>query len=177
MKKLEPKIKGMRAARSAVDLSRVGLVKTTYLRPDETLPLVILPNVDGVDLAAWATGNTGLIERELLKHGAILFRGFDLNSVGDFESVALAICSDLFGDYGDLPRQGVSDKVYESTPYPHDRPILFHNESSHMHQWPMKQWFFCVQAAAQGGETPIVDCRKVHQRLDPAILEPFARKG
>ena len=40
----------------------------------------------------------------------------------------------------------------------------------------MKIWFFCVQAAARGGETPIVDCRKVYQRLDPALRERFEQK-
>src|SRR6185295_8177941 len=55
--------------------------------------------------------------------------------------------------------------------------LLFHNESSNMHRWPLKQWFFCVTAARQGGETPIVDCRKVCQALAPEIFAAFAGKG
>jgi hypothetical protein len=46
-----------------------------------------------------------------------------------------------------------------------------------MHQWPLKQWFYCIQAAQQGGETPIVDCRTIYERIDPAIVESFERKG
>jgi alpha-ketoglutarate-dependent taurine dioxygenase len=45
-----------------------------------------------------------------------------------------------------------------------------------MHRWPMKIWFFCVQAAEQGGETPIVDIRRVYDLLDPKIRERFIRK-
>ena len=41
----------------------------------------------------------------------------------------------------------------------------------------MKQFFFCVKAAQQGGETPILDCREVARRLDPALLARFAEKG
>ncbi len=45
-----------------------------------------------------------------------------------------------------------------------------------MHRWPMKISFFCVTAAQQGGETPIVDCRVVHRELDPALRRCFAEK-
>jgi alpha-ketoglutarate-dependent taurine dioxygenase len=82
----------------------------------------------------------------------------------------------LFGEYGDLPREGVSGKVYGSTPYPPDKAILFHNESSHLHRWPLKIWFFCVQPAQQGGETPILDCRKIYQLLNPKLREKFEEK-
>lgn len=161
----------------AVDLSQVSLVKTDYLQPGGALPLVVQPGLDDVDLVEWAKANTEFIARQLSKHGAILFRGFSVSTVSQFENFALAICPELFGEYGDLPREGAGGKVYESTPYPPDQAILFHNESSHMHRWPMKQWFFCVQAARQMGETPIVDCRKVYQFIDAKILEPFAQKG
>ena len=66
--------------------------------------------------------------------------------------------------------------MYGSTPYPSDQAIRFHNESSHMHLWPMKIWFFCLKSAEQGGETPVVDCRKVYQALDAEIRKRFAEK-
>src|SRR5262249_30710512 len=90
---------------------------------------------------------------------------------------ASTLCPELFGEYGDLPREAMGGKVYGSTPYPSDQPILFHNESSHMHRWPRKIFFFCMQAAAQGGETPIVDCRKVYARLNPELARRFREKG
>jgi alpha-ketoglutarate-dependent taurine dioxygenase len=40
----------------------------------------------------------------------------------------------------------------------------------------MKQWFYCVKAAQEGGETPIVDCRQVYQKLDRRIVENFTHK-
>ncbi|NEQ80572.1 MAG: amino acid adenylation domain-containing protein, partial [Moorea sp. SIO2I5] len=160
----------------AVSLPQKELIKTSYLQPGQSLPLVIQPDGDDLDLADWATSKREFIETNLLKNGAILFRGFNLNSGTEFEKVASAICPELFGNYGDLPREGISDKVYASTPYPSDQAILFHNESSHLHQWPLKIWFFCVQAAQEGGETPIVDCRKVYQLLDPKLRARFEQK-
>ena len=99
-----------------------------------------------------------------------------MDSAAEFESFANATCADLFGDYGDLPREEFGGKVYGSTPYPAEERILFHNESSHMHRWPMLIWFYCVKAAERGGETPIVDCRQVYQHLDPSLRERFERK-
>jgi len=168
--------KFMNVKPKAVNLSQERLIKTDYLQPGETLPLVIQPDVDDIDLVEWVQSNREFIETNLLKHGAILFRGFKVNSVPEFENFAQAICPKLFGEYGDLPREGISSKVYGSTPYPSDQAILFHNESSHLHRWPMKIWFFCVQPAQQGGETPIVDSRKIFQLLDPKIRARFQQK-
>ena len=163
--------------RRSVDLAQLRTVKTGYLAPDKKLPLLITPDVEDVDLVEWAGNNRDVIEAKLLQHGAILFRGFNVGSVSDFESFAKAVCPDLFGDYGDLPREELGGQVYGSTPYPAEERILFHNESSHMHRWPMLIWFYCVQAAETGGESPIVDCREIYQSLEPSIREQFERKG
>ena len=46
-----------------------------------------------------------------------------------------------------------------------------------MHRWPMLIWFYCVKAAEQGGESPIVDCREVYRKLEPSIRDRFEKKG
>ncbi|MEH2215454.1 amino acid adenylation domain-containing protein [Nostoc sp.] len=160
----------------AVSLLPERLVKTNYLQSQQTFPLVIQPATNDIDLVAWAKINQEFIQTELLKHGAILFRGFNVESVSEFESFAQAISPQLFGEYGDLPRASESGKVYGSTPYPADKAILFHNESSHLHQWPLKIWFFCVQPAQQGGETPIIDCRQAYKIINPKLRERLDRK-
>jgi amino acid adenylation domain-containing protein len=160
----------------AVNLAQVSLTKTGYLAAEQPTPLVIQPALDDVDLIDWARTHRQSIETQLLEHGAVLFRGFNIQSPSEFEQFALRICPELFGEYGDLPREGVSGKVYGSTPYPSDQDILFHNESSHLQRWPMKIWFFCMQPAQQGGETPIVDCRKIYEALDPKLRQRFAEK-
>jgi alpha-ketoglutarate-dependent taurine dioxygenase/acyl carrier protein len=166
----------MRAQPTMVSLSEESLISASYLAPDSTLPLVISPAVSGLDLAEWAASNHTYIDQELLKNGGILFRGFEIDDVTNFERVALAICSELFNEYGDLPRDSVGGKVYTSTPYPAGQPIHMHNESSQMHQWPLKICFHCVTPADEGGETPIVDCRKIYQALPPDLRSLFAEK-
>jgi alpha-ketoglutarate-dependent taurine dioxygenase len=161
--------------RKAVALSPSDMIHTATL--GSKLPLVVTPAVESVDLADWAMANREFINTKLLEHGAILFRGFPLESPADFERVAAAICSELYGEYGDLPRAGVAGKIYQSTPYPADKMILFHNESSHMSRWPQKINFFCAQPAEQGGATPVADCREVARRMDPEILHNFEEKG
>jgi alpha-ketoglutarate-dependent taurine dioxygenase len=139
-------------------------------------PLTLRP-ARPVDLPAWAAANAHWIERALLVHGALLFRGFGLSTIADFERAAPALCPRLHGDYGDLPREREGDSIYKATPYPPSMPILFHNEASHTGSWPLRQMFFCVQPAATGGATVIADGRRVYQRLPPAIREPFERLG
>jgi len=46
-----------------------------------------------------------------------------------------------------------------------------------MHRWPLLIWFYCVKAAAAGGESPIIDCRRVYQAMDPGVRERFEQRG
>ena len=165
-----------KASRKPVQRVKV-IVNTGYLPQCPGMPLVIEPAMEDVDLAQWAGHNLAFIESQLFKHGAMLFRNFPIESVSQFEHCASTICADLFSEYGDLPREKMGGKVYGSTPYPSNQTILFHNESSHQHRWPMKIWFYCLKQATTGGETPIADCRRVYDLLSPATRDCFAKKG
>jgi alpha-ketoglutarate-dependent taurine dioxygenase len=162
--------------RRAVDLSQFSPVRERQIA-DQPLPLVIEPAAEQVDLAEWAAGHREHLEQRLQQHGAILFRGFGLNTPAEFERVAAAIYRQIFAEYGDLPREGVAGKIYTSTPYPEDKSILYHNEGSHMSRFPSRISFFCLLAATEGGCSPIVDCRRVYQQLDATVRERFERLG
>ena len=148
-----------------------------YTLGDGSLPLVVEPTKDGIVLADWNLANRDWIEGKLLVHGGILFRNFTLPSPADFERAAKAIYGELFGDYGDLPKNAAGEKIYESTPYPADQMILFHSESAHLPSWPQKISFHCVIPAAVGGCTPIFDTREVLKHIDAKVLEAFRTKG
>ncbi|MDT4991565.1 MAG: hypothetical protein QOH97_1457 [Actinoplanes sp.] len=165
------------AKRRTVDVSQLSPVTTSHLPGLPDLPLVIEPATPDVDLPGWLAADTGAMDDHLHRHGAVLLRGFGGGSVERFEQAAAAICPTLFREYGDLPREGDSAQVYKSTPYPRDQVIAFHNESSHLHEWPMRQFFSCIVVAQQGGETPIVDCRQVYRKLRPELAEQFATRG
>jgi alpha-ketoglutarate-dependent taurine dioxygenase len=154
-----------------------SLVRTRLLQADQPLPLVIEPVTDDIHLQGWAKSNIELIEKSLLTHGAILFRGFSIKQPDDFEQFAKAICPDLLNENGEHNRQSVSGNVYTPVAYPADKHLLWHNENSFNYQWPRKLFFCCLEPAKQGGETPIVDSRKVFESLDEHIKQPFLEKG
>ena len=162
--------------RQAVRISTDSLVTAATLCDESRLPLVVQPSADAFDMTSWATAQRDWIKSKLYQHGAILFRGFGISTAGDFEGLAESICPGLHGDYGDLPR-GPSRNIYGSTVYPPEKPILFHNESSHCGSWPLKQFFFCQTASPTGGETPILDCRLALDRLQPDVRERFVSQG
>ncbi|MBA3712217.1 MAG: amino acid adenylation domain-containing protein [Pyrinomonadaceae bacterium] len=168
----------MSVAPKAVSVAGGKLVKTDYLHPGQSSPLVIQPDTESINLITWAGSNREFIETELLKHGALLFRGFRLGPDTEFEQFIAAISGELLEySYRSTPRTQVNGRIYTSTEYPHDQSIPLHNEMSYSSSWPMKIWFSCVKSAEQGGETPIADSRKVYQRINPTIRERFADKG
>jgi len=163
--------------RKAVSVSQDAVVKASLLQPDKTLPLVIQPAVKGVDLIIWAKNNRELIESQLVQHGALLFRNFNLTTVPEFEQFVEAVSGELLEyRYRASPRSQVSDRVYTSTDYPADQSIFPHNEHAYSPAFPLKIYFFCMTPAQQGGETPIGDTRRVLDRIDPQIRERFIHK-
>jgi len=163
--------------RKPVDMDAFTPVREGFLSEGQRLPLVLEPACGDVDLAEWVRGNREHAENQLSLHGGILFRGFGLTTPREFERAASAICTELFEEYGDLPREDLGGKVYTSTPYPENKSILYHNESSHLSSWPAKINFFCITVAQAGGATPIVDCRSVYRDLDPEVRRKFAESG
>jgi alpha-ketoglutarate-dependent taurine dioxygenase len=162
--------------RRPVPLSTADLV-TSRVPDGVALPLVLEPAGAEVDLPTWVSDNRKEVFADLRRYGAVLFRGFGIDSVPAFEATAAAVCPALFTEYGDLPPEGASDRIYGSTPYPSDMTILFHNESSHLPRWPMTQMFCCLVASPVGGETPLLDIRRLCERIDPDVLREFETRG
>jgi alpha-ketoglutarate-dependent taurine dioxygenase len=163
--------------RQPLKLSEEALVKKS--RPDASgdLPLVMEPAGDEVNLASWVQNNRPAVEAELAKHGAIMFRGFHVNSPSKLGELIKSISGEPL-EYTERssPRHEVSGHVYTSTDYPPDKSIFPHNEQSYNLHFIMKIFFCCLRRAEQGGETPVVNCRKVFGRIDPKIRERFMEK-
>ena len=164
-------------ARKAVRVSEEVLVKVRPLADEKLLPLVIQPAVHGVSLISWTRNNRDFIETNLRKHGGILFRKFVLQSSDEFEQFIAAVSGEVL-EYRERssPRLHVSGNIYTSTEHPPDQNIFLHNENSYQATFPLKIFFRCVTPAAEGGETPIADCRRIFQRIDPQVRERFAEK-
>ena len=163
--------------RKAVRMSQQELVKESFLTEGSTLPLVIEPAVQGVELTTWAQSNREDLRKKLAQYGGILFRGFQVNTAEDFEGFIPAVSEESL-EYRERssPRHAVHGNIYTSTDYPAEHPIFLHNENSYQNTWPMNIFFYCHIAAEEGGETPIADCRKIYQKIDPEIRQRFADK-
>jgi alpha-ketoglutarate-dependent taurine dioxygenase len=155
-----------------------SLVNTAVLNAVQGFPVVIKPAMDGVLLPEWLKDNEPVITEHLRKTGAILLRGFDINSVEAFEKVSGVLGEEQM-KYMDQssPRSLVAEKIYTSTDYPADQPINMHNELSYSQDWPMRILFFCLKPPVSGGETPIADSRKVLQFISEKTRARFAEKG
>jgi alpha-ketoglutarate-dependent taurine dioxygenase len=160
-----------------VELPRGELVKSGFLRDGVGLPRVLEPGVGEVDLADWLQGNRDHVIGELESAGAVLFRGFRIDTPERLERVAGTLCSELFNENGEHPRDSVSGNVYTPVFYPPEKQLLWHNENSFNPQWPKRIFFACATPPGRGGETPLVDSREVYRRIDPEIRELFERKG
>jgi alpha-ketoglutarate-dependent taurine dioxygenase len=161
--------------RKPVSVDQGSLVKSSFLAPEDRFLLVQEPNMEGVNLVTWAAARREELERQLLAHGGILFRGFGVDAVQQFKDVARALADGDLLDYNEraAPRNEVDKSVYTSTEFPADQHIPMHHEMSYSHNWPTKISFYCAQAPASGGRTPVADDRKVLGRIDPAIRQRF----
>jgi alpha-ketoglutarate-dependent taurine dioxygenase len=159
-----------------VHLALDRLVTTEPLSTGGGLPLVVRPVIDDVDFAEWARSDREWIEEQLADAGALLFRGFDVRGADEFERAAQALCDSLYEENAEHTPVADGSPVQVPVAYAPDRELLWHNENSFNHQWPRMIWFGCVHPATEGGETPIVDSRKVYELLDPEIRETFADK-
>lgn len=147
------------------------------------LPFIITPDQDAslANLRAWIGANQTQLHNLMQEHGAVLFRGFDIQNEPNFEQIAKSIDAELKNDYmGTSPRdiQAGTDYVFSASELPPYYPIPQHCEMTFIKQPPRRIFFSCmVQPQAGGGETPLVDCRAVYQALDADVRARFDKGG
>ena len=145
---------------------------------DPTSLMVIKPKNIRYDFLTWIGINKTSIDKTLLKHGAILFRGWNISSMSYFNDIANLLCPHLLEyQYRSTPRTKIGGKIYTATEYPKELSIPFHNENSYSRSWPSKILFYSSIVASSGGETPIADSRKVYNNIIPIIREKFEKNG
>ncbi len=157
----------------------VNLHRPTLVEIDHSLSLTaIRPSMPATDLAVWLADNREMVQAYLYKHGALLLRGFELNSKEDFERVFDSVSTARMNYMeGATPRKELGDRIYTSTSFPSEQRIALHNELSYVVTWPMRICFCCLRPADDGGETPVADTRHVLQHIDREILNEFEKRG
>ncbi|ERN19962.1 hypothetical protein AMTR_s00071p00128800 [Amborella trichopoda] len=84
-------------------------------------------------LAEAVKANRVWLDKQLSRHGAILFRGFDVRRAEDFRSVVEAFgWEEMDYGIGDETRSKVIDRIYTANEAPPDVLIDFHHEMSNL---------------------------------------------
>ena len=156
------------------------MFKTSYLN-SEKLPLVIEPaenRIKSLSFTETVINQREFFNRELTKHGALLFRRLGAKTADEFESFVRRFGGVDLLDYagGVSPRTSLNRGVYTSTEYPPNLSLSLHNELSYSESYPSRLYFFCLVEPESGGETTIGDSRRILKNIDSSIVNAFKSK-
>ncbi|TXH70054.1 MAG: TauD/TfdA family dioxygenase [Lysobacteraceae bacterium] len=142
-------------------------------------PIVIRPGGDASisALHEYLVSQEADIRALLLKHGGILFRGFNFGGAENFRLTAEKLGAKPFSYVGgDSPRNRVIADVFTSTEYPATEVITLHNEMSYLPEWPSRLFFFSLIPALSGGQTSLANSGDVMNAMSPEIIGKFREK-
>eukprot|EP00571_Detonula_confervacea_P014043 CAMPEP_0172310948 /NCGR_PEP_ID=MMETSP1058-20130122/13360_1 /TAXON_ID=83371 /ORGANISM="Detonula confervacea, Strain CCMP 353" /LENGTH=456 /DNA_ID=CAMNT_0013023969 /DNA_START=104 /DNA_END=1475 /DNA_ORIENTATION=+ len=160
----------------------VDNVTTSFLDDMNKLPLVISPRFDDSleFLSRWLVVNRSWVEEQMLAYGAVLIRGFQIDTAPEFERAISSLQPNLCDSYrGTSPRSVFEDTKYtfSAADVPANYPIGQHVEMAFLKYPPRQLYFGCLQESKlSGGETSLCDFRKVYQELDPSVRQKFETK-
>lgn len=130
------------------------------------------------DFVSFCNKNISEIESLLLKHGAILFKGFEVDSTEKLQRCVDVLPGNSLNYIdGNSPRTKLTNAVYTSTEHPPELFISLHSELSYTNAWPAQLYFCCEIAPGEGGSTLVADNRTILASLPDEIVETFKRKG
>lgn len=144
------------------------LPKTGIVEPGRTM----------VDLTKFIEDHVEALRRDLIQHGALLFRSTTLAEPPDLEQFSSGWSKHLLRYIGGAsPRKNVAGNVYNSTEANQTLNIQLHHEASYLRTVPALILFGCVIAPEKGGATPLAPSRTVTRTLPARIKDPFREKG
>lgn len=161
-------------------------VKNQLIFDDSVFPLVVTPPVENPSLEQskqWVKSNLVTLEAELARSGAILFRGFPMDSAETFDEFSAAFDYPSFTYQESLSnavRINYTERVFTANEAPKDVEIYLHHEMAQTPISPDKLFFFCKSAADKGGATPICRSDKLYQAIKqkaPKLALEFLEKG
>src|SRR5215212_7741027 len=123
------------------------MIKTGVLDPERSLPFLIeyeSGNGPGgqAQLSSWYNENEALVDEMFLKHGAILFRGFAVNTPSAFARLTRSVAPGLLDCLDDNgPRTKITSGIYTSTEYPAEYQLSMHSEYAYSHKFPSRLYF------------------------------------
>lgn len=159
------------------------------LRTDDgstTFPLVLAcasPEATLAETTAWIGSNRDSLTDRAARHGAILFRGFPVRSDLDFDQFIEAFQLPNFAYQDSLSnavRTNRTERVFTANEAPASVNICLHHEMAQTPTYPSKLFFFCEQAADEGGATPLCRSDVLFERMTkqlPQFASDCTAKG
>jgi hypothetical protein len=138
---------------------------------DYAFPLALQCTTPGATLAAaaeWVRAHRDELIEKASQHGAVLFRGLPLNSPEDCDAFVSAFGLTNFPYIESLSnavRINYTERIFSANEAPPEVTIYFHHEMAQTPIYPAKLFFFCQQAAEEGGETPLCRSDELFARL------------
>ena len=120
------------------------------------------------ETVAFVKANQAELEAKLAKSGALLFRGFPLDSAETFDVFSAGFGYPNFTYQESLSnavRINFTERVFTANEAPKDVEIFLHHEMAQTPISPSKLFFFCKTAADEGGATPLCRSDKLFEAL------------
>lgn len=153
---------------------------------DSVFPSIVLNEgqFESVEATAhWIKQHKAELEAELASSGALLFRGFPIDSAETFDTFSAAFDYPSFTykeSLSNAVRINFTERVFTANEAPKEVEIYLHHEMAQTPISPEKIFFFCNYAADQGGATPICRSDQLFRALEverPELAKKFEDKG
>lgn len=150
-------------------------------------PLLITPSNTDVQenkqtFLNWVADNKEALHELLIKHGAVLFRGFPVGSSHEFETMLdQTNYKNMPYIGGAAPREQVTaSRIVTANESPASETIPFHHEMAQVPTPPGYIFFYCEKSATKGGATSLLhsgEICKTFFELDPKFAEKVEDQG
>jgi len=145
-------------------------------------PQIVHANGEG-SLSCHLIENRKAIDIALREVGTILFRGFNVPEVTDFDNAVQAYGDENFPyaeSLSNAVRINLTPRVFTANEAPPETSIFLHHEMAQTPVYPSKLFFYCNIAADEGGATPLCRSDILLDRLqieNADLVAAFAENG
>jgi alpha-ketoglutarate-dependent taurine dioxygenase len=143
----------------------------------------IITSDSHASLANYLASQRDDVDAQLAQSGAILFRGFAVPAVDDFDTAVESYGAENFPyeeSLSNAVRINLTPRVFTANEAPPETSIFLHHEMAQTPIYPSKLFFYCNIAAEEGGATPLCRSDILLNKLaeaEPQLVDAFADKG
>jgi alpha-ketoglutarate-dependent taurine dioxygenase len=129
--------------------------------------------------------STNLLE-DLAQYGALLFRGFDIQTEEDFENSILkmkgleGISEAFMAEEGRVHIRDLKYVLFTNAVYKTGGTLYlggFHSENYYSADVPAYISFYCMKPSTLGGETGLINMEKIYEHLDENLKERLEKNN